>query len=154
MSSLSAFTPGTWKFTSVYPRYGTSIPPDPSISNNCHNCWHGRPSLSTKLFKIDEMFAPKSIHLVTSCPSILTLVSLTLPINQYNGSRLVYFPSPLLITPWPFNFVWEFLGPSPFLEVVWPCSSPSNLCPPARHIPCMCGPSPHICNIAVASVLF
>ena len=88
MSSLSAFTPGTWKFTSVYPRYGTSIPPDPSISNKCHSCLHGKPNLSTKLFEIDEMLAPKSINLVTLHPSILTLASLTLPMSQYSGSGL------------------------------------------------------------------
>ena len=81
MSSLSAFTPGTWRFTSVYPKYGTSIPPDPSISNNCHNCLYGKPNLSVKLFKIDDMFAPESINPVTSCPLILTLASLILPIN-------------------------------------------------------------------------
>ena len=58
ISSLSAFTPGTWKFSSVYPKYGTSIPPDPSISNNCHSCQHGKPNFFAKLFKIDEMLAP------------------------------------------------------------------------------------------------
>ena len=88
MSSLSDFTPGTWKFTSVYPRYGTSIPPDPSISNNCHSCLHSKPNLSAKLFKIDEMLAPKSINPVTLHPSILTLASLTLPISWYSGSGL------------------------------------------------------------------
>ena len=88
MSSLSAFTPGTWKFTSVYPKYGTSIPLDPSISNNCYSCLHGKPNLSAKLLEIDEMLAPESINPVTLHPSILTLVSLTLPINWYSGSGL------------------------------------------------------------------
>ena len=88
MSFLSAFTPGTWKFTSVYPRYGMSIPPDPSISNNCHSCLHGRPNFSAKLFEIDEMLASKSINPVTLHPSIVTLASLTLQIKQCNGSGL------------------------------------------------------------------
>ena len=48
--SLSTFTPGTWKFTSMYPKYGTSIPPDPSISNNCHSCLHGKPNCICKTF--------------------------------------------------------------------------------------------------------
>ena len=88
ISSLSAFTPGTWKFTSMYPKYGMSIPLDPSISNNCCSCLHGNPNFSAKLFEIDEMLAPKSINPVTSHPSILTLASLILPINQYSVSGL------------------------------------------------------------------
>ena len=63
-------------------------PPDPSISNNCLSCLHGKPNLSTKLFKIDEMFSPESINPVTLQPSILTLALLTLPISQYSGSGL------------------------------------------------------------------
>ena len=81
ISSSSAFTPETWRFTSVYPKYGTSIPLDPSISNNCHSCLHGKHNFYAKLFKIDEMFAPESINPVASHPSILTLASLTLPIS-------------------------------------------------------------------------
>ena len=67
---------------------GPQSPPDPSISNNCCSCLHGKPNLFAKLFEIDEMLAPKSINPVTSHPSILTLASLTLPISQYSGSGL------------------------------------------------------------------